>query len=108
MAKRKSLFDEEEDEPPKGRGIYKPKNQLDGFLRFAIKGKYKWRRYAIFYDYLQEGRGHSREEAEVIVAKYQENGVEQVYSVLLHELQNWMRSRRQLRAKKAVAKRWNK
>jgi hypothetical protein len=104
-----SSFNEEEDEPPqKGRGFYKPKNPLDGFLRRVIEGKYKWRRYKIFYEYLEQGRGYPHKEAEAIVARYQAHGVDDVRDVMRQELNNWMRSRRQLRGKKAVATRWNK
>jgi hypothetical protein len=110
MAGLKTFKEGEENESGKWKrgGPYKPKNRLDGFLRFALGGKYKWRRYEIFYDYLQTARGHSREEAEAIVARYQENGVEPVYGTLVNELNKWMQLARIKKGKHAIKKRWDK
>ncbi|HZM04355.1 MAG TPA: hypothetical protein VFC44_15240 [Candidatus Saccharimonadales bacterium] len=52
----------------KRRGVYKPKNQLDGFLRHVIGGKYKHRRYDILRDYLINSYKQTPEEAEMIIA----------------------------------------
>jgi len=94
--------------PRKTRGIYKAKNELDGFLRFAFGGKYKWRRYKDFREYLQDGRKHSKAEAEAIIDKYQQNGVELVYHTLLNELQVWQQLRRKIKGTNAANAKWAK
>jgi hypothetical protein len=94
---------------PKKRGPYRPKNELDGFLRSSIGGKYKWRRYEIFSDYLQRGHGHSEKKATEIIAKYQVNGIpDRLYSDTLYEIKRWLHICNQERAKKANAAKWEK
>jgi hypothetical protein len=90
----------------KKRGIYKPKNLLDGFLRGALKGKYKWRRYKEFSEYLQQIYKHTKEETDAIITKYQATGVEGVRGQLAVELANWKQSRKKLKATKAANVRW--
>jgi hypothetical protein len=92
----------------KTRGIYKPKGRLNPFLRFAIGGKYKWRRYRIFREYLEIGKKHSKEEADAIIAKYEKDGVEPVYQTLVDELKAWMALARKAKGKKAITARWDK
>jgi hypothetical protein len=97
-----------EDDDETGRGPYKPKNQLDGFLRHIIRGKYKWRRYEIFYEYLEEECDQSREEANAIVEEFKTHGVGSHYSRLADGINSWRRHKRKLKAFDAVMKRWER
>jgi hypothetical protein len=93
--------------PRKERGLYKPKNGLDGFLRFAIGGKYKWRRYEIFKDYLCHK--YSQKEAKAIIEKYQTNGVpNHLYQGIIDELMRWSDICNRERGKSAARARWEK
>ena len=92
----------------KPRGVYKPKNLLDGFLRVTIKGKYNWRRYEIFSQYLQTACGLSKQDTVKAIAKYQEYGVENVRAVLSIALSNWIKSRKKVRGTNAAEARWGK
>jgi hypothetical protein len=85
----------------KKRGPYKPKNQLDGFLRFVVGGKYKWRRYEIFEDYLIRFSGLSKDDAKAVISKYQSNGVDRVYLTMTEQLQRWKHICNEARASKA-------
>jgi hypothetical protein len=86
---------------PKKRGHYRPKNQLDGLLRFAIGGKYKWRRYAILRDYLQVCHEYSKEKADDTITQLQANGTSNPLS-LQEGLKDWMKRRRKEQASKAA------
>jgi hypothetical protein len=103
------------DQPPKRvykkRGIYKPKNGLDLFLRAHIGGKYKHRRYAIYKDLLMRAHNKTSAEADQIIENYKTKGVPSdlyFYSTAIEELRIWKQMLRKERADKAIAARWKK
>jgi hypothetical protein len=99
----------EPDEPisPRKRGFYKPKNQLDGFLRQMIGGKYKHQRYKIFKDCLIFQEQKTPEEADKIISNFQANGINlNVYGLLEGVIHKWRKSRLTVRALKGSDARW--
>jgi len=91
------------------RGPYKSKNRLDGFLRFALPIKYKWRRYEIYKEFLRQKCCCSDAQIDDIVADRMENGVNgENYQATLDGLKNWLKECRVKRAKNAAAVRHKK
>jgi hypothetical protein len=96
-------------QPSKRPKIYKPKNGLDGFLRFTVGGKYKYRRHEIFRDYLIQAHKKSSQEADEIIVSYKTFGVGNRVSYGLSEgLKDWMALCRKTKGKNAAKARWEK
>jgi hypothetical protein len=67
-------------------------NALDVFLKSSIGGKYKWRRYEFFEDYLIRCRKMTKASAGELIAKLKITGVGySAYPTLLSELREWKR-----------------
>lgn len=93
------------------RGLYKPKNELDGFLRAYLGGKYKYRRYEIFEDYLIRSEGKTPEIAKQTIEIYKAYGLAYTsvyYALLIEGLRKWKQKCRKERSDKAIRTRWNK
>ena len=94
---------------PRKRELYKPKNNLKRFPSFAIGGKYLWRRYEIFVDYLKNGCSLSDNAVEQVITRYQEYGVpNHEYGDLKAGLDKWKGIRNKIRAEDAASVRWDK
>lgn len=92
----------------KKRGIYRPKNELDGFLRAVFEGKYKWRRYELFREFLTDFYQDSGK-VESVIETYQKHGI-RITTIhgMKDAVENWQNKKNKERSKNALEARWGK
>ena len=84
-------------------------DKLDAFLRFVVRGKYRWRRLEIFEQFLREHKKLAPETIEVLIPVLQEHGVNgKSYEDWMYQIPQWRKTLRKKKARKAAIAMWHK